>query len=103
MTPPLKSAYELALERMGSSSTEPTATLTEEQKAAIEEIRKEYRAKIAEREIMLQSDLRKLVERTPPEQLQAKREELKEHYRHELAELAAQLERKLDGVRAAAS
>jgi len=59
-TPRLKSAYELAMERLRKSDRDAgieTAPPTEEQKAAIAEIRNYYQAKIAEQEVLHQSRL----------------------------------------------
>ena len=56
----MKSAYELAMERLEKQS--PTAKLTEEQRAAIAEIESSYKAKIAEREVFLQAQLQKAVD-----------------------------------------
>ena len=56
----MKSAYELAMERLEKQS--PTAKLTEEQRAAIAEIESTYRAKIAEKELFLQDQIQKAVE-----------------------------------------
>lgn len=47
----MKSAYELAMERLEKES--PQAALNEEQKAEIAEIDMKYRAKLAEREVFL--------------------------------------------------
>ena len=55
----MKSAYELAMERLEKQS--PTAKLSEEQRAAIAEIESTYKAKIAERELFLQDQLQKAV------------------------------------------
>jgi hypothetical protein len=57
----MKSAYELAMERLEKSA--PTVTLTDEQKAQIAEVDSSYRAKIAEKELFLQEDSRGRVER----------------------------------------
>jgi hypothetical protein len=58
---PLKSAVELAMERLrkkdAESGFEPRP-LSDEQKAAIAEIRSFYEAKIAEQEVLMQSKLR---------------------------------------------
>ncbi len=51
----MKSAYELAMERL--EKTAPTVTLTDEQKAQIAEIDSTYRARIAEKELFLQSKI----------------------------------------------
>jgi len=47
----MKSAYELAMERL--SEEEPIAKLSDEQKAAVAEIDQKYKAKLAEREVFL--------------------------------------------------
>jgi hypothetical protein len=53
----MKSAYELAMERLEKSS--PSARVTEEQKARLAEIDETYRAKIAEREVFLKDQIGK--------------------------------------------
>lgn len=53
----MKSAYELAMERLEKES--PTAKLTEQQKAEIAEIDNQCRAKIAEREVFLKDQIAK--------------------------------------------
>jgi len=52
----MKSAYELAMERLEKSA--PTVTLSDEQKAQIAEIDSSYKAKIAEKELFLQGKIR---------------------------------------------
>src|SRR5271163_2446727 len=51
----MKSAYELAMERLEKKA--PTKKLTEEQKARIAEINSLYGSKIAERETFLQGEI----------------------------------------------
>ena len=53
----MKSAYELAMERLEKES--PTAKVTEEQKREIAEIEEIYIAKIAEREVFLKDQITK--------------------------------------------
>jgi hypothetical protein len=53
----MKSAYELAMERLEKES--PTARLTEEQKREIAEIDSTFKARIAEREVFLQDQIAK--------------------------------------------
>ncbi len=53
----MKSAYELAMERLQKAS--PSLSLTEEQKRELAEIDSKYRAKIAEKELFLRDQLRK--------------------------------------------
>ena len=53
----MKSAYELAMERLQKSSA--TLTLTAEEKAQLAEIDSSFNAKIAERKIFLTDEIRK--------------------------------------------
>jgi Spy/CpxP family protein refolding chaperone len=53
----MKSAYELAMERL--QKTAPSLSLTEEQKKQLAEIDSKYRAKIAEKELFLTDQIRK--------------------------------------------
>ena len=55
----MKSAYELAMERLQKGS--PSVTLTAEQKAELAEIDSSFKAKIAERKIFLTDEIRKAV------------------------------------------
>ena len=53
----MKSAYELAMERLQKAS--PSLSLTAEQKKELAEIDSKYRAKIAEKELFLRDQIRK--------------------------------------------
>ena len=53
----MKSAYELAMERLQQAS--PSLALTEEQKKQLAEIDSTYRAKIAEKELFLKDQIRR--------------------------------------------
>ena len=53
----MKSAYELAMERLQRAS--PSLSLTEEQKNELAEIDSKYRAKIAEKELFLKDQIQK--------------------------------------------
>ena len=53
----MKSAYELAMERLEKAS--PSLSLTEEQKKEIAKIDSMYRAKVAEKELFLKDQIRK--------------------------------------------
>ena len=53
----MKSAYELAMERL--QKTSPSLSLTEEQKKELAEIDSKYRAKIAEKELFLKGQIGK--------------------------------------------
>jgi hypothetical protein len=52
----MKSAYELAMERL--EKTSPSLSLTEDQKKRLAEIDSTYRAKIAEKELFLKEQIR---------------------------------------------
>ena len=81
----MKSAYELAMERMGGGDDKP---LTDEQKEQIAAIDSKYKAKIAERKIFLEKSLSEAIE-------QHKHEEA-EKIRNQLADEIARLEEKAD-------
>jgi hypothetical protein len=53
----MKSAYDLAMERLEKAS--PSVPLTDEQRKEIAEIDSIYRAKIAEKEVFLKDQIRK--------------------------------------------
>jgi hypothetical protein len=53
----MKSAYELAMERL--EKADPSISLTKDQKKEIAEIDSTYRAKIAEKEVFLKDEIRK--------------------------------------------
>lgn len=91
-----KSAFELAMERLRRKDREEgveEAALTEEQKAAIGEIRKVYEARLAEREILHQSSLRKAGH--DPAAMEA----LEADYRRDRERTASERDRKIEGVR----
>ncbi len=53
----MKSAYELAMERLEKST--PSVALTDEQKAQVAEVDSTFRARIAEKELFLKDEIRK--------------------------------------------
>jgi hypothetical protein len=53
----MKSAYELAMERLAKSDPDATRPLTAEQKDRLAEIDRVYQGKLAEREIFLKKQL----------------------------------------------
>jgi len=90
-TRPLKSAYELAIERLkrkDEAAGIEHKPLTDEQRAAIADIRTVYQAKLAELEILHQSSLRATPD--PAERLR-----LEEDYRRERERLSAERESKI--------
>ena len=64
----MKSAYELAMERLGKAS--PTVKLTDGQKKEIAELESKCIAKIAERELLLKGEIVKAIEKGDAEALQ---------------------------------
>jgi hypothetical protein len=54
---PMKSAYELAMERLAKSDPNTSRPLTPEQKSRLAEIDRVYQGKLAEREIFLKKQL----------------------------------------------
>ena len=94
-----KSAYELILERLRKKDREDGVSdrpLTEEQRAQIAEIRRVYEARLAEREILFQSSLRKVHD-------PAERDILEEEYRRDRERITAERDRKLEAARGGAS
>jgi hypothetical protein len=53
----MKSAYELAMERLAKSDPDASRPVTPEQKARLAEIERVYKGKLAEREIFLKKQL----------------------------------------------
>jgi hypothetical protein len=88
----IKSAYELAMERLGKSSA---PKLTGEQKARLAELDRVYTAKIAERELELKP---KIAEAQAAGKLEDS-EKLEETLRSEIAKLRARLEAEKEAVR----
>ena len=63
----MKSALELAMEKINAqqAQTEAAVSLTDAQRQEISDLRKQYDAKIAEKDIMLQADIRQLIQQCP--------------------------------------
>ena len=96
----MKSALELAMEKLNArQSEESTVTLTDAQRQEISDLRKQYDAKIAEKEIMMQSEIRQFVQRRPPQEAMAAMQELREKFQHTKKALQEELEAKIAAVR----
>ncbi len=92
---PLKSAYELAMERLQKKDKDAGVEqrpLTAEQKAAIAEARTFYQAKIAELEVLHQSRLRKT--RDP-----AERAALEQEFHRDRERLVSDQDAKIEKLR----
>jgi stress response protein YsnF len=89
----MKSAYELAMERLEKDS--PTAKLTSEQKAEVNELESLYKAKKAEKELFLRGEIAKAEAAGDPQAF----EQLNQQLAHELRRLDEDLETKKQKVR----
>jgi Spy/CpxP family protein refolding chaperone len=97
----MKSALELAMEKLiaQKSPADTTVSLTDVQRQEISDLRKQYDAKIAEKEIMLQADMRQLMQRRPPQEALAAAQELREKFQQTKKALQEELEAKIATVR----
>lgn len=92
---PVKSSYELVMERLRKRDEQAgidTRPLTDAQKAAIAEVRNFYEAKLAERQVLHESSLRRV--RDPGE-----RDALEKDYRRERERFAAERDAKIERIR----
>lgn len=89
----MKSAYELAMERLNKQS--PTIKLTDAQKKEIAELDSKYSAKIAERELALKAESDKAAAKGDFEEM----EKLHQQLVNERKKLQADLEEKKERVR----
>ena len=89
----MKSAYELAMERLNKTS--PTVKLTAEQKKQLAEIDSKYAARIAEREIALKGEIDQAAASGDAEAEQKLRQQLSDDRK----KLQSELEDKKDQVR----
>ena len=89
----MKSAYELAMERLNQAA--PTVKLSAAQKREIADLESRTKAKIAEREIALKGELTAALAAGQPE----KAAELERQLIHERKKLQAELEEKKERVR----
>lgn len=89
----LKSAYELAMEKLRTKEGDEVFKLTDEQKAGIEEARNEARAKLAEREILYKSQIASILD---PADLQEKERQ----YRIDRDRIDSDRDKKIEKIRA---
>src|SRR6266550_3442506 len=92
-----KSAIELAMERLRKKDADEGVTtqpMTDEQKAAIAEVRSLYDSKIAEQEILQAAAMRQMFGVDP-----AEREEVERRFRRERERLASEREAKVEKIR----
>ncbi len=91
----MKSAFELAMERLEKES--PTQELTDEQKVKLSELSKIYEAKIADKEVFLNGEIAKAEEAGEFEQI----DQLTKQLASERKLLDEELEQKKNEVRGA--
>jgi hypothetical protein len=92
-TRPMKSAYELAMERLNKNA--PTVKLTDEQKTRLAELDSRYAAKMAERELGLKDEMAAAASAGDAEKF----EQLEKQLVFERKKLQTELEEKKDEVR----
>jgi len=90
----MKSAYELAMERLQKQA--PTVKLTAEQKARIAELDSLYKSRLAEREIALRDAIGKAVEQGDVDEIQ----KLDQQLNLEKRKITDELESRKEAVRA---
>jgi hypothetical protein len=92
---PLKSSYELAMERLRKKDAEAgleERAITDQQKIAIAEVRNFYEAKLAEIEVLHQSKLRTTFDPT-------EHDTLAQEYRRERERLQSERDAKVERIR----
>jgi Spy/CpxP family protein refolding chaperone len=89
----MKSAYELAMERLQKQA--PSIKLTDEQKARIAELESRYKARAAEREIGLADAINAAMSQGNWDEVR----NLEQQLAHEKKKIAEELEEKKEGVR----
>ena len=97
----LKSSWELSLERSEDLVPELKSQkkLTKKQKEEIAEIRKDYTAQIAERDVTMQDKVRKLSDRVPPEEIAESKRLLETQFREEKQSLEEEMEKEIESIR----
>jgi hypothetical protein len=89
----MKSAYELAMERLSKAS--PSVKLSEDQKRQIAELESQCAAKIAQRELLLKGEIAKAIDKGDPEAMS----QLEKQLISDRKSLRAEFEEKKEKVR----
>ena len=97
----LKSSWELSLERSEDLVPELKSQkkLTKKQKEEIAEIRKDYTAQIADRDVTMQDKVRKLADRVPPEEIAESKRLLETQFREEKQSLEEEMDKEIESIR----
>lgn len=93
----MKSALEIAMEK--TAGTQRGGRLTEKQRNGIADLEKEYQAKIAEQEIMIESKIKALAVQVQGHELQQQVHALQEQLVQERESLEADKKAKIQAVR----
>jgi len=91
----MKTAYELAMERL--NKTAPAVKLTDEQKKELAELDSKYAAKVAEREITLKGEIAQAAEQGDAEAMEKLQRQLTDERKSLQAELEAKKEKLRQG------
>lgn len=98
----MKSALELALERtehVRKTIHEEGLMLTDSQRDRLAALEREYSAKIAEKDVMLQSEIRKVLMHYPPAEAGALLEQLRQKFVDEKRKLMEEKDTKVTQIR----
>jgi membrane-anchored protein YejM (alkaline phosphatase superfamily) len=97
----LKSSLELSLEKSEKLVPElkNKKKVTDKQKQIISDIRQEYKAKIADKDIMLQDKLKKLHDQIPPNEISIVTEQLQVEFSEQKKSLVDEMEQEIESAR----
>ncbi len=97
----LKSSWELSLERSEDLVPELKSKkkLTKKKKDQIAEIRIDYTAQIADRDVTMQDKVRKLSDRVPPEEVADAKMKLEAQFRDDKQSLEEEMEKEIESIR----
>ncbi|MGY8762975.1 MAG: hypothetical protein ACKVLF_07230 [Nitrospinaceae bacterium] len=97
----LKSSWELSLEKSEKLVPElkNKKKVTDKQKQIISDIRQEYKAKIADKDIMLQDKLKKLHDQIPPNEISIVTEQLQVEFSEQKKSLVDEMEQEIESAR----
>ena len=97
----LKSSWELSLERSDDLVPELKSKkkLTKKQKDQIAEVRKDFAAQVADRDVTMQDKVRKLSDRVPPEEVADAKMKLEVQFRDDKQSLEEEMEKEIESIR----
>jgi len=97
----LKSSWELSLERSDDLVPELKSKkkLTKKQKDQIAEIRRDFTAQIADRDVTMLDKVSKLSDRVPPEEVAGAKMQLEAQFRDDKQSLEEEMEKEIESIR----